>query len=189
MTHGLLAGSGAEHHQHQHPEQSAGAQRTERKPRLTLLLQPVERHPRKQHHIAERNQRPQPRQQPPVLRPARGKKQRGQQHDSHVPPAVEGVQQAHGFFLVVAGAGLHNGADQHLQQSSSDGVQNDGNQNTGKRVGHPVRQHGQQPQSRRGAAVSHQRGGTVADTVDQPGRKGIHQQLNQKIDGNQQSDA
>ena len=62
---------------------------------------------------------------PPVIQPEKGKEQRGTQDDTHRPPAVEGVEQAHHSFLVRERAGLDDGAAEHLDETASHRI--DGN--------------------------------------------------------------
>ena len=78
---------------------------------------------------------------------------RGQQHNPHVSPAVEGVKQAHGLLLMLGGACLQNGADQHLDQSAAHGINAHRNQDACKGVGQHFRQDGQQHQPQGGHGV------------------------------------
>jgi len=54
------------------------------------------------------------------------------------------VQQAHHAVFVFKGAGLHNGADQDLNEAGADGVEDDGEQDAPQRDREEVRQKGQQ---------------------------------------------
>ena len=77
-------------------------------------------------NIEEGNRRPEAGQDPPMLNAREVEVQGGEDNDRHVAPAVEGVEEAHLGLLVPRGAGLGDGGDQHLGQSPTDGVEDDG---------------------------------------------------------------
>lgn len=76
--------------------------------------------------VGEGNQRPQYCQKLPVVDAEEGEEDGADNDHGHVAPAVEGVEEAHGPLLVLRGAGLGHGTDNHLQQSATQGVGDDG---------------------------------------------------------------
>ena len=64
-----------------------------------------------------------------------------------MPPAIEGMQQTHRFFLLITGTALHNGADQYLDQTSADGIDHNGDQQTDKGARTQIRQNHQADQT------------------------------------------
>ena len=46
------------------------------------------------------------------------KKSSRYKHNRHMPPAVKGMQQAHGFLFIFCRTGFHNRTDQNLQQAA-----------------------------------------------------------------------
>ena len=96
------------------------------------------------------------------------------------------MQHAHGLFLVVGGAGFDNRADDDLQQSAADRIDDHRTEDPGKRVLHHLRQDGQQDQSGRRKRVREHHGRAVSDSVHKTHREQVHQQLDPEVEGHQQ---
>lgn len=71
-------------------------------------------------------------------------------HYSHMSPAIEGVQQTHGRFLLLRRARLHDRAHQNLKQAASDGIEDNRRHQTGITVRHEPGQERHSDQPRRG---------------------------------------
>ena len=149
LGHGQFGSPGADHQQDGDPENRQLHQAPDRQP-LALLRQPLDGAGGEVVNVIQRNQGPDAGQPFPVLNAEHGEKQRGQQDDADGSPAVEGVQQAHDRILVVKGAGLHDGAGQHLDQAAADGIEDDADHDADKRVGEAFRQEGQARQPEAG---------------------------------------
>ena len=142
----------------------------------------------KQHQISHGNQRPEHRQDAPVSNAGEPEKHSGDQHHAHVSPAVEGVQQTHGFLLVLRGARLQNGTDEHLDESPAHGIDTHSDEDSRKGIGQQVRQKRQQHQPRSCAAVGEEHAGAVAQFIHHAGGEQINAQLDQEVDGDQRRD-
>ena len=67
----------------------------------------------------KRTQSPKSREISPGINARCHKEQGGEDYHAHVPPTVEGVEKAHGRFLILTGTGLHNGAYDNLQDTAA----------------------------------------------------------------------
>lgn len=103
-------------------------------------------------------------------------------------PAVERVQEAHVALLVVRRAGLHDRADQHLEEPAAQRIDGDGGRQPGRGIRKHIRQDRQQHEPRRGERVREQDRRAVADAVKKPGRQQIDAQLDAEIHGDEQRD-
>ena len=110
-----------------------------------------------------------------------GKEQGRDQHHPHMPPAIKGVEKAHGLLLVIGGAGFQNGADQYFQQAAAHRINKNGGQDPEKRIREDFGKDGQQDDPGSSAAMGNINGSPVADPVYKCGGKQIHQQLDQEI--------
>ena len=99
-----------------------------------------------------------------------------------MPPTIEGVKQAHGFFFIVCGAGLDDRTDKHFQQSAAHSIDDDGNQNAQKGIRQQVRQYRKGKQTGSRTDMRQNDGCPIADFIDESGRYQVHQQLNDEID-------
>ena len=106
----------------------------------------------------------------------------------HMAPAVERVQEAHVALLVVRRAGLHDRADQHLEEPAAQRIDGDGGRQPGRGIRKHIRQDRQQHEPRRGERVREQDRRAVADAVKKPGRQQIDAQLDAEIHGDEQRD-
>ena len=104
-------------------------------------------------------------------------------------PAVEGVEQAHGLFLVFRGERFYDGADQHLQKPASYGIDHDRSGQADERIRCQLGQYGKTDQSCGGSPMGDEHGSPVSDPVDETGGEEIDQQLDQKIGSDQRSDS
>ena len=103
-------------------------------------------------------------------------------------PAVKRMEQTHLPFLIFSRTGFHNGADKDFQQSAADGVDHNGDQNTGKRPAGYFGKNRQQRQPRRGEQVGGDSSFSVSDFMNQPCGKQVDQQLQTKIEGDKERD-
>lgn len=103
-------------------------------------------------------------------------------------PAVKGVQQAHGSFLVVGGAGLHNGADQHFDQTAAHGINDDAGHQPHKRGGEKFGQEGQPDQPCARADMSDDDGYTVTDFINKCRGYQVDHELQAKVKGHKEGD-
>ena len=103
-----------------------------------------------------------------------------------MPPAVEGVQQAHIRALVVRGAGLDYRAYKHLQQTSAYSIDANRDEQARKRTREQLREKAQPQQSRRGKQLRQFHAGPVTQPVNVQGACKVRQQLHAKIHGHQQ---
>ena len=103
-------------------------------------------------------------------------------------PAVEGVEQAHGFLLIIGRAGLHDGADQDLQQTAADGVDQNGEKDAHEGIRKTVRKDCQQNQTCTGAHMGQNSRCAVADLIDKDNRQEVDQQLQTEVEGDQHRD-
>ena len=151
-------------------------------------MQRVDRCLCEKENVCDRDQHPQNRQDLPVINAAQGKEHCGKQYHAHMPPAVKGVKQTHGLFLIVRGTSFQNRADQYLDQSAADSVDRHSDQNAAVGIGQQFRQNGQRQQSCRGTDVCQNDRCPIADLVHKSCGQHIHQQLYQKVNGNQKCD-
>ena len=86
-----------------------------------------------------------------------------------MPPAVKRMQQTHRLFLIVAGAALHNGTDQHLNQPAADGIGHYRKEDARKSVRQQPWQHHQSDQSGSGKCMGKHNGDSVTNPVNKPG--------------------
>ena len=86
-----------------------------------------------------------------------------------MPPAIKGMEQAHGLLFVPGRTALHDGADQHLNQPAAQGIYDHRGKKPGVCVRQQLRQHSQpqQPGSRKD--MGDHDGGPVSDPVDESG--------------------
>ena len=98
-------------------------QQTGKRHLLFLRYDFINRYPEEIHGIQKRNDGKEHRQSAPAANAEERKKQRGNQHDAYMAPAVKGMQQAHRLFFVIGGAAFHNRADQYLKQTAAYCVQ------------------------------------------------------------------
>jgi len=103
-------------------------------------------------------------------------------------PAVKGMEKAHGGFFVVGGTGLHDGADQHFDQSAAHGVNDDTGHQPHKRSGKKLRQKGQPHKPRPGADMGDDDGDAVPDPVDKGRGDQVDHKLQAKIKGHKKGD-
>ena len=140
------------------------------------------------HRVAQGQNGPQQGQQAPAV-PAGGlQKQGGKQDDPHRAPAVKGVEQAHDRGLVLGGAGLYNGADEHLDEAAPNGVQTHRQHEPSVGVGEQAGEGAHADEPRRGEQVGRHHAGPVADLVHKAGGDQIHQQLQAEVPRHQQGD-
>lgn len=97
------------------------------------------------------------------------------------------MEQAHHGRLAAGGAGLGNGADQHLQQAAAKGVDHHSHRQTGQR-GDAAGQHSQQNKAQCGKQMGGHHAYPPADLIHKTGGQAVHAQLHQEIDGNEQGD-
>ena len=83
-------------------------------------------------------------------------------------------------------AGLHNGADNDLQQAAANSVEQDGDQQARKSAGQDRRQHRQKDQPQRREAMRQQRRSPIADPINEEHGRAVHSQLQKKIQRNKQ---
>ena len=98
------------------------------------------------------------------------------------------MQEAHVALLVVRRAGLHDRADQHLEEPAAQRVDGHGGRQPGRGIRKHIRQDRQQHEPRRGERVREQDRRAVADAVKKPGRQQIDAQLDAEIHGDEQRD-
>jgi len=103
-------------------------------------------------------------------------------------PAVKRMEQTHGLFLIVRGAGFHHRAYQDLKEPAAHRIYHDRDQQTRKRVLKHLRQNGQGYQSCRHKDMGKHHGRPVADPVHKPNGNQVHQQLEDKVNGDQHGD-
>ena len=101
----------------------------------------------------------------------------GQQHQSHMAPAVKGMEQAHGRFFILKGTGLHNRAAEHFDQSASDRIQDYAAKNSHKRIRQEIRQKRQSDEPGGGTRLGGHNTYTISNPVHEFGTKQIHQKL------------
>ena len=183
----MFAGPGAGHEKQQHPEGGLPGQLSQGHAAAVLRGKAHQGNLGKNGPVHQGQQSPQTGQHPPGTGTQQGEKQGGQQNGGHAAPAVEGVQQAHHRLLVPGGAGLHNGADKHLNEAAAHGVHRHRDEKPRQR-GHPLGQHRQQHQPRRGKQVGGHHADPVADAVHKAGGQQVHRQLDQEIHRNEQGD-
>ena len=126
MAHRLLAGARAEHQQHQEPERLIPEQLPDGHPLLALRDQRRHGCLDEYNGIDHGDHRPDARQDPPVFDPHEAEKHGGDQDNADMAPAVKRVEQAHGGFLILRRAALHDRADEHLDQPAANCVNDDG---------------------------------------------------------------
>ena len=97
------------------------------------------------------------------------------------------MQQSHGTCLVVAGAGVHQWAYQHLRQSAADGVQYDGGQQSGEGR-HDEWQDPQPGNSGCREYVRRNKAGAVSYLIHESGGGKVDDQLHQEVYRDQQRD-
>ena len=102
-------------------------------------------------------------------------------------PAIKGVQQAHGGGLALGGAGFDDGADEYLGDTTTDGVNDDGDEDADVRVGQEEGENTQACKSDGCKDMSGDDAGTVADLVYDLGTDEIHRELYTEIERNEQS--
>ena len=188
LAHRLLRRTGAEHHEHEDPEQLLPAQLAQQQGPGLAALDGIERRAGEENTIGQRDKRPQKGHDLPLFDAENSEKRRGQQHDGHMAPAVERVQEAHVALLVVRRAGLHDRADQHLEEPAAQRVDGHGGRQPGRGIRKYIRQDRQQHEPRRGERVREQDRRAVADAVKKPGRQQIDAQLDAEIHGDEQRD-
>ena len=91
------------------------------------------------------------------------------------------MQGTHDHVFVVKGAGLNDGAAQHLDQTGADGIDHDTNQNSGIGIGQKVRQKGQAQKAQAGRQAGGNDAGPVADAVYDLGTDKVDDQLREKV--------
>ena len=96
-------------------------------------------------------------------------------------PAVEGVEEAHLGLFVFRGAGLGDGGDQHLGESSAHGVQQNGDHDTRKGIGEDAGQKPQTQKSQRRKDMGNYGGGAVAPCADVLDGGEIHDDLHPEV--------
>lgn len=138
-----------------------------RTPTTGFLHQHPQGHLGEKENIEKRHYRPGNGQIEPVLHARRGEIQGGKQYHAHMPPAIEGMQQAHGPGLFIPGQGFHDGADEHLRQAPADGAEHHGNQQRGVSISHDPGQNAQaqKPCHRENVRTHHAH--PVADAVNE----------------------
>ena len=186
LAHSMLAGTGANHHQHHDPKDPAFAQFLPGHALLTLLDQRAYGYKAKGNRHNGGKDRPNQRHSPPFFNAEGPEKQGRHQYHHHMSPAVKGMEQAHGGFFVIRRCTLHNRADQSFNESGTDGVDNHADQNAHKGSGRQIRQEGQQNQTGRAKGLGAYRACPVAYPVDEDRRQQIHHQLHNEVDGDQQ---
>ena len=97
------------------------------------------------------------------------------------------MQQAHGPVLVLRGAGFHDGADEHFQQAAAHGIDDGGDEQAYIGIGHGVRQPGHQHKPKARKSMGQNRARAVADAVDKDHGSRIYAELQEEIEGHQQS--
>ena len=75
----------------------------------------------------------------PVVDTENRKKDGRQKDDSDRTPAVKRMQQTHGGFLMFKRASFHNRAAQYFNQTTSDSIDNNTDQNADKRIRKKIR--------------------------------------------------
>ena len=94
----------------------------------------------------------------------REKERRAEDHADRA-PTVKGVQKAHDARLVFKGAGLDDRAQQHLDESASDRIENDGDDDADERIGEKLRQKRHQDESECGNQLRSHHAGAVSDHI------------------------
>ena len=79
------------------------------------------------------------------------------------------MQKAHGRVLLTGGACLHNGADQHFDDTSPNRIQAHAYHKARKMPGHQIRDKGQSRQSRCRKDMGRHNTGAVTNPVHEPG--------------------
>ena len=146
------------------------------------------RHARKHERIAHRHNRPQSREYRPAVFSTHRQEDGGKCDDRHGPPAVKRMQKAHRRSLVVRRAGLHDRADQHLNEPAADGVQQKRRQKPEKRMREQKRENPHPQKPRRHEHMRRNDTRPVADPVDDGRRKRVDEKLQQEIKRHEQRD-
>ena len=188
LGHGQLRGPGADHQHDGRPEQGLSQQAPDAQS-PALLHQMLDGAGGEVIDVVKGQQRPDAGQPLPAVDAEHREEEGGQHHHPHASPAVEGVEQAHDGLLVLEGAGLHNGAAQHLNEAAADGVEKDTEQYSREGVGENLRQQRQPQKPCRGADLRGHDAPAVADAVHEPGAQEVHNQLGQEKRGGNQGDA
>lgn len=181
LAHGLFAGSGAQHHQEEDPENFHGEKLLHGKSGFTFFDDGSDGRPGENQGVEDRNDGPDQSQQFPVGDSGQFEENGGDQHHAHMAPAVKGMEKAHGLFLVVCGTGLHDRTDEHLDEASAHGIDHDGDQNTDERITQKIRQDREKDQPGSSADMGCQNGDPVADAIHEFRGEQVHDELDAEI--------
>ena len=105
-----------------------------------------------------------------------------------MPPAIEGMEEAHCLFFVVGRTCFHNRADKNFNQTAANGVNNNRNQDSSISIWEGVRKHDEKNQTKRRAEVRKDNRDAVTEPVNKKSGKHINGKLNNEINRYQQGD-
>ena len=100
-------------------------------------------------------------------------------------PAVERVQKAHCLFFILCRTTLHDRADQHFDETTADGIDDDCRQKTDIRISNDFRQENKSQKSGRRADMRCHDTDPVADLIHEFRGQQIDKKLNSEVNGNQ----
>ena len=184
----LFTGAGTKHHSQQNPEQRQGEEFLPVHFLLAVFYKRSDRNPGKGNAVAERERRPEKSQDLPAFCSEKAEKKSGEKNDSHMSPAVEGMEHTHGFFLVSGRTGFYYRAYQHFEQPAANGIDHDRDQDSGEGGGQQFREQGEQQKSGGCQKMGSYHGKTVADSVYESHCQQIYQKLDSEIKGHQKRD-
>ena len=146
-----------------------------------------ERNDGEQRSARQRDERPRQRQPAPCADAKSGEIRCREQHNRHVAPAIERVQQAHGLGLFIAGKRIHNRAVEHFDEPAADCGDRHGERQPEERL-YNIRKKRQQRQPGRAAQMGENHRSARAEPVGDQRTERIDDHLYDKVDRNQQAD-